>query len=82
MVDYPASATRGAVSMTTDDFVRIVEEVEKDFEREENQGVRQRDLHKAEMALAGREACERVLRAVEAREGISIVNPRRAGRAR
>lgn len=68
--------------MTADDFVRIVQGVEEDFQREQDQGIMQRDIHKAEMALAGKDACARILRAVEAREGIRIVTPRRTGRAR
>jgi hypothetical protein len=82
MVDYPASAKRGAVSMSTEDLIAIVESVKEDFEREEDQGLLQRDLHKAEMALAGKYACDRILRAVAARAGLQVVTPRRTGRAR
>ncbi len=68
--------------MTVDDAVRLVQEVKVDFEREQDQGLLQRDLHKAEMALAGKYACERILRAIEAREGIRILEPRKVSRAR
>jgi hypothetical protein len=68
--------------MTLDDMVLVVQSVKEDFEREEDQGLLQRDLHKAEMALAGKYACNRILRAIEAREGIRVVDPRKASRAR
>lgn len=68
--------------MTMEQVVRLIQDVQEDFEREEDQGLRQRDLHKAEMALAGKDACNRVLRAIEAREGIRIVEPRKISRAR
>jgi hypothetical protein len=68
--------------MTMSELVELVEEVKEDFGREQDQGLLQRDLHKAEMALAGKYACDRILRAVEAREGIAVVPKRRTGRAR
>jgi hypothetical protein len=68
--------------MSVDEFVDIVIGVKSDFEREEDQGLLQHDLHKAEQALAGKYACDRVLRAIAARTGIRIVDPRRTGRAR
>jgi len=68
--------------MTAQDVIGIVREVKSDFEREEDQGLLQRDLHKAEQALAGKYACERILRALEARGEISLVGSRRVGRAR
>jgi len=68
--------------MTAQDVIDIVREVKSDFEREEDQGLLQRDLHKAEQALAGKYACERILRALEARGEISLVGSRRVGRAR
>jgi hypothetical protein len=68
--------------MTVQEFVDLVREVSSDFEREEDQGVLQEDMSKEQMALAGRHACDRILRAIEAREGIRVVNPRRMGRAR
>jgi len=68
--------------MTAQDVIDLVREVKSDFEREEDQGLLQRDLHKAEQALAGKYACERILRALEARGEISLVGSRRVGRAR
>jgi len=68
--------------MTAQEVIDIVREVKSDFEREEDQGLLQRDLHKAEQALAGKYACERILRALEARGEISLVGSRRVGRAR
>lgn len=68
--------------MTTDQVVRLIQDVQEDFEREQEQGLRQRDLHKAEMALAGKDACNRILRAIEGRERIRIVEPHKMSRAR
>lgn len=68
--------------MELDQVVQVIESVQEDFQREEEQGLLQRDLHKAEMALAGKYACGRILRAIEAREGIRVVQPRKVGRAR
>lgn len=68
--------------MTIPEVIRLVQDVQEDFEREEDQGLRQRDLHKAEMALAGKDACNRILRVIEAREGIRVVEPRKMSRAR
>lgn len=76
------SERMGAMAVTTEQFVSLVREVQEDFEREEDQGLRQRDLHKAEMALAGKDACSRILRLIEAREGLKLVEPRRFSRAR
>ena len=81
-MDSPAHAARGGSAMTVDDFVGLVREVQSDFEREEDQGLLQHNLHKAEQALAGKYACERILRALEARGEISLVGSRRVGRAR
>lgn len=68
--------------MTVPDFVELVQEVQSDFAREEDQGLLQHDLHKAEQALAGKYACDRILRKVEARSGIRVVRSTNAGRAR
>lgn len=76
------SEKMGVPVVTTEQFVSLVREIQEDFDREQEQGLRQRDLHKAEMALAGKDACNRILRAVEAREGIRVVEPRRMSRAR
>jgi len=51
--------------MNPEQLVRLVQEVRDDFQREEDQGLLQRDLHKAEQALAGKYACERILRLME-----------------
>lgn len=68
--------------MTAEDVIAMIQEVETDFEREEDQGLLQHDLHKAEQALAGKYACERILRAVEARAGVRLVRPIVTSRAR
>lgn len=68
--------------MTFDEVIHVIQDAKKDFEREQKQGLLQRDLHKAEMALAGEYACDRILRAIEAREGIRVVGPHRMTRAR
>jgi hypothetical protein len=68
--------------MTGLEYIDLIQGVKDDFEREEDQGLLQRDLHKAEMALAGKYACERILRAVEAKEGIRLVRPVKKSRAR
>jgi len=73
---------RGFPSMTAEDFAALVQSVREDFQREEDQVLLQRDLHKAEMALAGKYACDLVLRALEAQEGICVVVVRKKGRAR
>ena len=82
MVDFPAQATRGDSAMTVPDFVELVREVQSDFEREEDQGLLQHDLHKAEQALAGKYACDRILRKVEARSGIRLMRSNTTSRAR
>ena len=68
--------------MTVQDFVELVREVQSDFEREEDQGLLQHDLHKAEQALAGKYACDRILRKVEIRSGVHVVRSPNAGRER
>jgi len=68
--------------MTVEEVIEKVQEVKSDFEREEDQGLLQCDLHKAEMALAGKYACERILRAIEAKAKISLVRPIMKSRAR
>ena len=68
--------------MTVEELVIVVMGVSDDYQREEDQGILQRDMHKAEQALAGREACNRILRAIESRGGLHLVLPRRTGRAR
>jgi hypothetical protein len=68
--------------MTVEEFIEMIREVRSDFEREKDQGLLQHDLNKAEMALAGEYACDRLLRRVEARSGIRVVKSPDAGRAR
>ncbi len=68
--------------MNVDDIVRIVEDERDAFQREEDQGLLQHDLHKAEMALAGKYACERILRRIEPRIGRSLLVTRTMSRAR
>jgi hypothetical protein len=68
--------------MTLQQVIDLVEGVKSDFEREEDQALLQHDLHKAEQALAGKYACERIVRAIEAREGIRFVRSRMSSRAR
>jgi len=68
--------------MTVEGVVDLIREVKSDFEREEDQGLLQHDLHKAEQALAGKYACDRILRKIEARHGIRVVQPGKTSRAR
>ncbi len=68
--------------MTVQDVIELIQDVKADFQGEEEQGLLQRDLRKAEQALAGKYACERILRLVEAREGIRLIMSRKTGRAR
>jgi hypothetical protein len=68
--------------MTAEDFVAMVQDISSDFQREEDQGLLQHDLHKAEQALAGKYACDRILRRVEAKTGIRLVQTSVSGRAR
>ena len=60
----------------------MVQDVRDECQREEDQGLLQHDLHKAEQALAGKYACERILRRIEARAGIRLQGPRMLSRAR
>jgi hypothetical protein len=59
--------------MTVEDFVALVKEVRADFEREKDQGLLQDDVRKAQDALAGEYACDRILRRVEARSGVRVL---------
>ncbi len=68
--------------MTVPDVVDLIRDVKADFERQEDQGLLQHDLHKAEQALAGKYACERILRNIEAREGFRLVTSHKTSRAR
>jgi hypothetical protein len=68
--------------MTLQEVVLLIQEVRSDFAREKDQGLLQEDLGKAKHALAGEHACDRILRRIEAREGIKVVRSPNAGRAR
>jgi hypothetical protein len=64
------------------DLIQIIEDERDTFQREEDQGLLQHDLHKAEQALAGKYACERILRRIEPRVGRHLINVRTMSRAR
>ena len=68
--------------MTVQEVVALIQEVRADFEREKDQGLLQDDLSKAKHSLAGEHACDRILRRIEAREGIRVVQSPNKGRAR
>ncbi len=68
--------------MTVQEIVQLVQEVRSDFEREKDQGLLQDDMAKAQHALAGEHACDRILRRIEAREGIRVIQPGKSSRAR
>ncbi len=68
--------------MTTEELLCVVQEVKDEFQREEDQGLMQHDLHKAEQALAGKYACERIARRIEARAGLSPFPARAAARGK
>ena len=70
------------VTMDVRDVLVLIAEVREDFQREEDQGLLQHDLHKAEQALAGKYACDRIHRAVVTRSGVVIAAPKFSGRAR
>ena len=82
MVDSTTYAARRVQPMTVQEIMSVIENVKLDFEREEDQGLLQRDLHKAEQALAGKYACERVMRTIEARMGVQLIKSAPSGRAR
>ena len=64
------------------EVVQLIQEVREDFEREKDQGLLQNDMAKAQHALAGEHACDRILRRIEAREGIRVLKPGKSSRAR
>ncbi len=68
--------------MTVQEMVALIQEVRSDFEREKDQGLLQEDLSKARHSLAGEHACDRILRRIEAREGIRLVHSHKTSRAR
>lgn len=72
----------GGRVMTGEEVVRLIREVKDDFEREKDQGLLQDSLTKAQHALAGQHACDRILRRIESREGIRLIEPGKGSRAR
>jgi hypothetical protein len=65
-----------------DELLTLLAGIREDFQREEDQGLLQHDLHKAEQALAGKYACDRIERAIALRFGVKVVPAKSAGRAR
>lgn len=68
--------------MKLTDVIQLVQNQRLDFQRDEDQALLQHDLHKAEMALAGKYACERILRAIGQCKGLQLVEPRTMSRSR
>ena len=68
--------------MTVQEIVQLIQEVRSEFEREKDQGLLQDDMAKAQHSLAGEHACDRILRRIEFREGIRVVQPGKSSRAR
>lgn len=68
--------------MNIEQVIEAISEVRDEFQREEDQGLLQRDMHKAEQALAGKYACDRILRRIEPRVNRSLVRVSTMGRAR
>jgi hypothetical protein len=68
------------MAMNAEDMLREVEQVRGEFQREEDQGLLQHDIHKAEMALAGKYACERITRRVCAVSGVAPISVRPSSR--
>jgi hypothetical protein len=82
VVDSTATAMRKGPAMNVEEFVALVREVRLDFAREKDQGLLQDDVRKAQDALAGEYACDRILRRIEARSGVRVMRAPNAGRAR
>jgi hypothetical protein len=79
----PAIPSNGQVArMNFSDFVQIVNDIREEFQREEDQGLLQHDMNKAQMALAGKYACDRILRRTGGREGLKLIDPKFTGRVR
>jgi hypothetical protein len=68
--------------MKVDEVLSAINDVKLEFQREEDQGLLQHDLHKAEQALAGKYACERILRRLARFTEAVFIEPRTASRAR
>ncbi len=68
--------------MDTKEVLEIVESVREQMQREMEQNVLQRNKWEAFGALCGRDACDRITRAISARAGIGPVPLRSARRPR
>ena len=68
--------------MKPEEVMAMIAEVREDFQGEEDQGLLQRDVHKAEIALAGKYACDRIQRVLPARCQVLFVPPKSVGRMR
>ena len=68
--------------MKPEEVLVFIASVRYDFQREEDQALLQHDLHKAEMALAGKYACDRVERYIAARCNLGIVPQKSEARMR
>src|SRR5260370_3484192 len=75
VLDSTAKPARGGASMTVEEVIEKIQEVKSDFEMEEEHGLLQRDLHNAEMALAGKYVCERIFRALVSNDGMTLFRP-------
>jgi hypothetical protein len=52
-------------TLTLDDVLHYVHELDEQYQREQKQAIAQRNMDKAVHALAGQEACERLRRWLE-----------------
>jgi hypothetical protein len=68
--------------MDTNEVFKIIEEVREQMQRDMDQSVLQRNRWEAFGALCGRDACDRITRALSARAGIGPVVLRSARRPR
>jgi len=63
--------------VTLEEVFRSIDEVRDEFQREEDQAILQRDIHKGIAALAGKDACERLRRrfqfAADVRRNVELV---------
>lgn len=80
MVNSAYMSTKGRSVVNIEQVIEAISEVREEFQREEDQGLLQRDLHKAEQALAGKYACDRILRRIEPRVNRTLVNVSTMGR--
>ncbi len=67
--------------MTIEEVFSTIDEVREEFQREEDQAILQRDIHRGIAALAGKDACERLRRrfqfAADVRRNIALVTAKR-----